>query len=260
MNISKITHVAKYAGFDGIDLNVGCPDREIVKSGAGCALINDESSVKQIINSIKVANKEPIHIEDNIKDLIDFWRNKKGLLKTPNEKLTISIKTRTGINKLEDDKWWKFLDSLNLDFISIHFRTQKQGYTGSPNWKQGAKLVKLMKTPIIGNGDIGKISEQYAVCSMQKILENKLQDTPVGIMIGRAFMGNPSLLSANPPIITRELQLKYLNEHLELEKQVREINENTRKRLINMYIRNFDGSKELRSEMMGTNEKVESEK
>lgn len=256
----KITHIAKYAGFNGIDLNVGCPDREIVKSGAGCALINDEKSVRQIIDSIKQANKETIDVEKNIKELIDFWRNKKGLLNEPNEKLIISIKTRTGINKIEDDKWWKFINSLNLDFISIHFRTQKQGYAGSPNWSQGAKLVKLMKTPIIGNGDIGKVSVQYAENSMQKILENKLKYTPSGIMIGRAFMGNPALLSENPSIITRELQLKYLEEHLALEKQVREVSENTSKRLINMYIRNFEGSKELRSEMMGTNEKVKSEK
>ena len=246
----KITHIAKYAGFDGIDLNIGCPDRAVVKSGAGCALINDELSVKQIIDSIKLANKEPILIDDKIKELIDFWRNKKELLNEPKNRLTISIKTRSGINQTASDKWWKFLDSLQLDFISIHFRTQKQGYTGSPNWTQGAKLVKLMKTPIIGNGDIGKISEKCAVNNLQKFLENKLRYTPVGIMVGRAFIGNPALLSDKPIIINKETQLKYLREHLEFEQQIREINPNTQKRLINMYIRNFEGSKELRDEMI----------
>ena len=193
----KLASTAIYLlGLKGIDLNMGCPAKNILKHGSGASLIGHKNSVRQIIDSILTGIydahkliksgdtllwlKERFNLSDNDLKIFNLRLNFK-----PDEIFTVSIKTRLGIDKLMPDDWWLFLDSLSLDFITVHARTVSQGYSGSAELKNLVKLKDLLAhTPLIGNGDILRT---YSI-------KDALNFTPFGIMIGRALMGKPYLL------------------------------------------------------------------
>lgn len=144
--------------FDGIDINMGCPDRKVLKQGAGSDLIKNPQLVKEIIQSAK-----------------------KGC----GGKLPISVKTRLGYDK-KDLEWIRFLLSQDLDALTIHGRYAKQGYAGIADWDAIGEIVKMrdkmkLKTLIIGNGDVKDLAHG-------KILAEKYGVD--GFMIGRQILHN----------------------------------------------------------------------
>ncbi|MDO8515298.1 MAG: tRNA-dihydrouridine synthase family protein [bacterium] len=125
INLKKAAKIVQDLGFDGIDINMGCPDKDVVKTGGGAALIKNPELAIKIIEAVK-----------------------KG---APN--LPISVKTRLGFN-------FELLLKSNLQAISIHGRTPKQLSKGKADWKQIGEVVKLSKgTIIIGNGDVKSYAE-----------------------------------------------------------------------------------------------------
>ncbi len=145
-------------GFDGIDINMGCPAKTVTQHGSGAALIEKPELAKKIIKEVQKAVKN---------------------------KITVSVKTRLG-----GEKWFPFLLDQGLDFLTIHGRTLKQGYSGTADWKQIAKVAEISKIPIIGNGDIQnrKMGEEY--CRQYGVW---------GVLIGRAAMGNPWVFNNHIP-------------------------------------------------------------
>jgi tRNA-dihydrouridine synthase len=188
-------------GFDGIDINMGCPAKTVTQNGSGAALIAKPDLAVEIIQATKKGIDDwfsgKIKVTGlglNQKSLAVIERNKKysGIVEThcnaslhKLQKPTISVKTRLGISESIIEIWASILLNQDLDFLTIHARTLKQGYAGSADWseiKKVSKLAKNTKTKIFGNGDVQSKSQGIEFC--QKYGVN-------GVLIGRAACGNP---------------------------------------------------------------------
>jgi len=190
-------------GFDGVDINMGCPAKTVTQNGSGAALIGKPDLAVEIIQATKKGIDDwfsgKMKITDlglNQKSLAVIERNKKysgveslpvkgGARRAEGFKPTISVKTRLGLSEPIIESWASILLAQDLDFLTIHGRTLKQGYAGSADWSEIQKVVKLAKntkTKIFGNGDIQSKSQGLEFC--QKYGVN-------GVLIGRAACGNP---------------------------------------------------------------------
>ncbi len=180
-------------GFDGIDINMGCPAKTVTQNGSGAALIGKPDLAVEIIQATKKGIDDwfssKVKITDldlNQKTLAIIERNKKySGVQNKKIKPTISVKTRLGITESIIETWAPVLLAQDLDFLTIHGRTLKQGYAGSADWSEIQKVVNLAKktkTKIFGNGDIQSKSQGIEYC--QKYGVN-------GVLIGRAACGNP---------------------------------------------------------------------
>jgi len=191
-------------GFDGIDINMGCPAKTVTQNGSGAALIGKPELAVEIIQKTKQGIEDwfskKVSISDlglNQKTLDVINRNKKYSFSpssrgdvpmsigTKGFKPTISVKTRLGITESTINSWASILLAQDLDFLTIHGRTLKQGYAGTADWSEIQKVIKLAegtKTKIFGNGDVESKSQALEYC--QKYGVN-------GVLIGRAACGNP---------------------------------------------------------------------
>jgi tRNA-dihydrouridine synthase B len=189
-------------GFDGIDLNFGCPAKTVTQHGSGAALIAKPELVKQIIESTKKAMSDfqvdhEILFKQKLKTkfikaitplAVPAGRQvKEGQREIVSP--TLSFKTRLGINESVVDTWIPFLCSFKPDFITLHGRTLKQGYAGLASWdeiKKAAIICHQNNIKIFGNGDLQSRQQASEFC--QKYETD-------GALIGRAAMGNPWLFA-----------------------------------------------------------------
>ena len=185
-------------GFDGVDINMGCPAKTVTQHGSGAALIANPKLALQIIESTKKGIEDwytgKTKISDlglNKKTLDVIKRNQKysqiidNRRSTINNRPSISVKTRLGTTESIVDTWIPILLDQDLDFLTIHGRTLKQAYAGVANWEEIKKVVNMAKntkTKIFGNGDIQNRQQGIEYC--QKYGVN-------GVLIGRAASGNP---------------------------------------------------------------------
>lgn len=200
-------------GFDGIDINMGCPDRAIEKKGSGAALIKDVELTKEIIRATKEGTKIPV-----------------------------SVKTRLGYNENQINEWIVPLLKEKVAVLTIHFRTRKELYRYPAQWELAKEIVKLRdlhapETLIIGNGDVKSLKEAQKLAK-----ENNLD----GIMIGRATMGNPWFFSNKSPD-TKE-RLNAIIEHIEIVNDPKRFSQ--MKKHFHAYTKGFNGAKELRDSIM----------
>ncbi|MEK7607628.1 MAG: tRNA-dihydrouridine synthase [Patescibacteria group bacterium] len=213
-------------GFDGIDINMGCPDRSIEKQEAGAAMIKDPKRARAVIRAAK-----------------------EGAPKLP-----ISVKTRIGYNKNEIATWIPELLAENLSALTIHLRTRKEMSLVSAHWEHMREIVVLRdkispETLIIGNGDIKDLED-----AKQRTHEFGVD----GIMFGRGIFGNPWLFSAlhtkdgksvSPSL---EQRLEALVEHTKLYEELLGSVKSfaLMKKHFKAYVHGFDNAKELRTELM----------
>jgi tRNA-dihydrouridine synthase B len=184
-------------GFDGIDINMGCPAKTVTQHGSGAALIGKPDLAVEIIRSVKqgisdwfTGKTKITDLKLNQKTLEVISRNQtysqtNRHIKKTDLPPTISVKTRLGIDQSIIETWAEILLNQNLDFLTIHGRTLKQAYSGQADWSEIKKVVNLAKntrTKIFGNGDITSRRQGLDYC--QKYGVN-------GILIGRAAGGNP---------------------------------------------------------------------
>ncbi|MEK9154174.1 MAG: tRNA-dihydrouridine synthase [Patescibacteria group bacterium] len=183
-NIEKASKLVAELGFDGVDINMGCPDRAVEKSGCGAALIKNSALARDLIRAAK----------------------KSGL--------PVSLKTRIGYNEDELDFWLPELLFENPAAITIHARTRKEMSDVPARWERIKHAVEIRdslgsKTFIIGNGDVKDIEGARA----------KAHETLCdGVMLGRAIFGNPWLFAdvGHLYIPTPEEKIRALLEHLAL--------------------------------------------
>ena len=190
-------------GFDGIDINMGCPAKTVTQNGSGAALIGKPDLAVEIIKKTKQGINDWFSGKAKIADLglnqktLDVIKRNQKYSEIENRpvkgdarraegfKPTISVKTRLGISESIIETWAPILLAQDLDFLTIHGRTLKQGYAGTADWSEIQKVVELAKstkTKIFGNGDIQSKSQGLEFC--QKYGVN-------GVLIGRAACGNP---------------------------------------------------------------------
>lgn len=229
--ISKFGPYNGRAGFDGIDINMGCPDKSVVKQGAGSALINNPKLACEIIRAAK-----------------------EGAPKLP-----ISVKTRIGFNYIEYKKWLPKILAENISALTIHLRTKKEMSDVPAHFELAKDIVKVVRTHdknvvLIANGDI-KDLEQGREFAKKTGFD--------GVMIGRGIFGNPWLYDSGAKYenIKTEQKLKVLIEHTELyDKLMSHRNFANMKKHFKAYVSGFDNAKELRIELMATNKAKEVKK
>ena len=162
-NIRQASMLCKELNFDGIDINMGCPDKSIEKQCAGAAMMKDPKLAREIIRAAKEGGGG----------------------------LPISVKTRIGYNKNEIEIWIRELLSEDLAALTVHLRTRKEMSDVPAHWEVMKRIVEIrdeMKvgTLILGNGDILNLEE-----AKQKVKETGCD----GVMLGRAIFGNPFLFT-----------------------------------------------------------------
>jgi len=145
--------------FDFVDLNMGCPVKKVTKRGAGGALMADLDKSAKIVRAVR-----------NI---------------LPSE-FPLSVKFRSGIDfeHLNFLDFGKAVQDAGADFVILHPRTVKQGFTGSSNWEHISLLKQKLNIPVIGNGDIKSVADGL------KMFE---QTGCASVMIGRGALGQPWL-------------------------------------------------------------------
>jgi len=142
-------------GVDLIDINMGCPVKKVIKTGAGAILMKDPDLAARIIKAVKKAVIIPV-----------------------------TVKIRSGWNQssINAVQIAKIAEDSGADAITIHGRTADQGYSGHADWKIIAEVKKAVKTLVIGNGDIRQ---------PQDAVQMPAETDCDAVMVGRAALGNP---------------------------------------------------------------------
>lgn len=217
-NVEKASKMIKKLGFDGVDINMGCPDRSVCKQGSGAAMMNTPDVAVEVIRAAKKS------------------------------KLPVSVKTRLGFNKDQLEEWLPILLNENLSAITIHARTKKEMSEVPARWDRVKRAVEIRDemgkdTLIIGNGDVESMED-----ARKKVKETGCD----GVMIGRGIFGNPWFFSEHEP--TLEEKIKTLCEHVKyFDKWVSQKSFAVMKKHFKAYVTGFDGAKELRMKLMETN-------
>jgi len=241
-------------GFDGVDINMGCPAKTVTQHGSGAALIGKPDLAVEIIKSVRQGIGDwfsgKVKITDislNKKTLEVIKHNQKySNTKKNNIKPTLSVKTRLGITHSIIETWIPILLAQNLDFITIHGRTLKQAYAGQADWneiKKVAKLAKNTNTKIFGNGDIQTRQQGIEYCQKYGV---------DGILIGRAAGGNPWCFSNH--IATPKEKFSAMLLHAQIFSQVfpHRCFDSLRKHFL-LYTTNFPDAKSLRMKLVRLN-------
>lgn len=217
-NIEKATRLVRELGYDGVDINMGCPDKNIIKQGAGSGLIKNPQLSREIIRAAK-----------------------RGAGDIP-----VSVKTRIGFNKNDVEEWIPEILSEKPACLIIHGRTRKELSAVDANWDIIKRVVELGKEAgvlVVGNGDVK---------SLEDGMEKAEKFDADGIMVGRGVFGQPWFFDKEKKEITLKKRLKIMLEHTELfEKEMTGIkNFNVMKKHYKAYVSGFDGAKELRVKLM----------
>jgi hypothetical protein len=140
-----------------LDINMGCPVKKVIRSGAGSALLKEPRRVAQILSAVRAAYRGP---------------------------LTIKIRSGWDSDSLNYIEIGRIAESEGVDAITLHPRTRSQAFSGKADWRQIGELKAELKIPIFGSGDIFTAEDGL----------NMLRQTACdGLMIGRGAYGNPWL-------------------------------------------------------------------
>ncbi len=244
--MEKAARLAVELGFDGIDINMGCPDKTIEKQGAGAAMMKNPALAREVIRAAK-----------------------RGAGSLP-----VSVKTRIGYNKNELETWLPEILAEEPAVVTIHARTRKEMSDVPARWEHVARAVEirnalqkdlLQKTLIFGNGDALDLEDARAKARASGA---------DGVMLGRAIFGNPWLFAGGKrtplenskrgvleePTIRQKLDV--LLEHTKL---FDELLGGTKsfalmKKHYKAYVNGWHDAKELRVKLMETNSVGEVEK
>ncbi|PTN08025.1 tRNA-dihydrouridine synthase [Mangrovibacterium marinum] len=208
--------------FDGLDINMGCPVKNVVKQGSCSALIDQPTLAQEII----LATKEATH-------------------------LPVSVKTRTGIKKHDTERWITQVLETRPAAITLHGRTQKQQSDGLADWDEIARAARLRhqmapEIPFLGNGD---------VLSYQQACDYSARYGLDGIMIGRGIFHNPWFFNPQESEKNKDEKLEQLILHTRLFERNwnGQKNFNILKRFYKIYTNGFRGAAAMRAELMSAN-------
>ena len=222
-NFHKTASDLASMGFAGIDINMGCPVKTVIKDGACAALMNNRELASAIIKSTK-----------------------KGAGKLP-----VSIKTRLGFSDF-DPSWHEFLLGHNLAMLTIHGRNKKQVSKVPADWQAIGQIRELRdklapQTLIVGNGDVMSRAQGEQLADQHRL---------DGIMIGRGVFYDPFVFAKNSTWenYSKAQKLQLYKKHVELFAKTYQNNERrivTLNKFCKIYVNGFDGAKELREQLMG---------
>ena len=225
--------LAQELGFDGIDINMGCPEKNIQKQGAGAKLIQTPKLAQKIIAETK-----------------------RGAGKIP-----VSVKTRIGYTKNTINEWLPYVMEMEPAAITIHGRTKKEMSAVPAHWDVIAHAVELRdayygakdRPLLLGNGDIHTLADAF-----ERVKKYGVD----GVMVGRGMFGNPwffagkDAMKISGPISANDIALqekmRVMLEHTELFEtlfgQTKRFD--VMKKHYKAYVHGFDGARELRMKLM----------
>ena len=267
----KVSHIVCELGFDGLDINMGCPAKKVAAAGCGAALIRTPELARSIIRAAGQGIKDwcagqtlsDLKIESEVIEKVRIANHLRSGSDTPVARRLrpVSVKTRLGYDRVVVEEWISSLLEEKPAAISLHGRTLQQGYKGIADWDAIARAVEVAKdseTLILGNGDLQDLTEVY-----RRVRETK-ED---GVLLGRAAQGNPwifqekdqvkralrenrnLLLVSNPA--TPEERFRVILEHSShLEQQIFRQNFVGIRKHLTWYCRGFRGAAEMRSQMV----------
>lgn len=211
--------LARELGFDGVDINMGCPDKSIEKQGAGAALCKNPALAQELIAAAKRGAGD----------------------------LPVSAKIRLGYNKDELETWLPALLEAEPAVITIHARTRKEMSLVPARWDRIARAVEIRNdlesdTLILGNGDAHSVENARELCA---------ETGADGVMLGRAIFGNPWLFSNYGRPTSIHERLLVLVEHTRLyEELLPHKSFAIMKKHFKAYVKDFDGAADLRGRLM----------
>lgn len=193
-------------GFDGVDINMGCPAKNVSERGAGAGLIRTPEIAQKIIKQTQQAITDyasGLQLKDTLLSpkIIELTLENNY----PRRIIPVSVKTRLGYDQPIAVDWVKFLVEQDIQALSLHGRTLKQYYTGVADWEEianAAAAVKDTDVVFLGNGDIEDIDQAKDYAGRYEI---------DGVLIGRAAMGNPWVFSGHTPDKQERLETALLH-------------------------------------------------
>jgi tRNA-dihydrouridine synthase B len=145
--------IVEAEGVDIVDVNMGCPVRKVVNSGAGSALLKDFDKAARVVEKIRAAVKIPV-----------------------------TVKVRKGWESNDVLPLLKRFEELGVAAIAIHGRTRNEAYTGASDWEYIRYVKSELTIPVWGNGDVKTPADAVRMFETTKV---------DGVMIGRAALHNP---------------------------------------------------------------------
>lgn len=145
--------IVERQGVDIVDINMGCPVKKIVNSGAGSAMLKDFDKAARTVEKICRRVKIPV-----------------------------TVKVRKGWESDDVLPLLKRFEEVGVSSIAIHGRTRKESYTGASDWAYIADVKRNLGIPVFGNGDVKTPADAI------RMFETTGVD---GVMIGRAALHNP---------------------------------------------------------------------
>jgi tRNA-dihydrouridine synthase len=224
-NYYKTTKELIEIGYSGVDINMGCPVKTVIKNGACAALINNRELAGEII---------------------------KATQEGAGTSLPVSVKTRVGFTTV-DMSWPEFLLGHKLNMLTIHGRTAKQLSKVDADWDSIGQIREMRdglspETLIVGNGDVESRAQGLDLASKYKL---------DGIMIGRGVFHDPFVFAAQSPwpnyskeqkieLFRRHIEL-YINTYAQAERRFEAL-----RKFCKLYINGFDGASDLRERFMAS--------
>lgn len=157
--LAEAAVIAETRGADLVDINMGCSVKKVLKSGAGAALLKDETRARAIFREIRKKIRVP---------------------------LTVKIRSGWDSSSINAPEIARIAGDEGVDAVTVHARTSRQGFSSKADWRVIADTVSSVKVPVIGNGDVRSLKDAE---SMQS------ETGCSGVMIGRAARGNPWIFS-----------------------------------------------------------------
>jgi tRNA-dihydrouridine synthase len=200
----RVAHIVCELGFDGLDINMGCPAKKVAAKGSGAGLILTPALARKIIRAARYGIRDWAAGQSLAAVGVDaeFLAGIKCLNRarsgsdapTVRRNIPVSVKTRIGYDAVVVEDWIRNLLDERPAVISIHGRTLQQQYSGSADWTAIARAVEVAcgsGTLILGNGDLRGLEDVY-----RRVRETRVD----GVLLGRSAQGNPWIFQAKEEV------------------------------------------------------------
>jgi tRNA-dihydrouridine synthase B len=153
--MARAAQIAVDGGADVVDINMGCPVKKVVKTGAGASLLRDPKRAAEIVSAVRLACPAPLTVK-----IRAGW--------APTEPVACEVA--------------RIIEDCGADAVTVHPRFAVLGFSVPADWTWIGRVKERLKIPVIGNGDVFHPSAA---------LEMRRETGCDGVMVGRAALGNP---------------------------------------------------------------------